>query len=394
MQIRPRILYVTTHDPRGPAYGARIRVSKVLKILERFADVSMVFLGAEPPENKYLDSTGLQLNVRAEIPVRSFRLDLKSRIKKEIDPGFMAIRKLTVAPEHKNLFVELSREYDLVWFHTVRVPDTLGLFTLNHSILDVDDLASQVYATQASIGTSIIRRILDYRMSIVWRRRERLFTKRFSVLCVCSERDKALFGKSQGVYVVRNGFEPIVGFTAQRADGVEPRLGFIGSLDYAPNRSGIKWFIKDVWPLVKRSVPSARLRIVGKYSNKGDLVQGDGIDQLGWLSDVSNEISSWSAMVVPIRNGGGTRIKIAEGFARRCPVISTNFGAYGYQIQNGKEALLADSPVEFSKACVELIRDPNRREKITKCAYQKFKRYYTWDAQEENIIQAVNHCLD
>jgi glycosyltransferase involved in cell wall biosynthesis len=164
-------------------------------------------------------------------------------------------------------------------------------------------------------------------------------------------------------------------------------------LDYAPTREGIAWFIEKVWPSVKSAIPSARLRLVGKDADGETRLRGVDIDRLGWVDDVGTEIASWSAMIIPIRQGGGTRIKIAEGFARRCPVISTRFGAYGYSLENGKEAMLADSPKFFSQACIDLIRNTALRKSLTENAYKKYLQYWTWEAQADSIAKAVSHCL-
>jgi hypothetical protein len=88
-----------------------------------------------------------------------------------------------------------------------------------------------------------------------------------------------------------------------------------------PTEMGLKWFIRDVWPRIKREFPRAQVRLVGRGS-KGYLKElGPDIIGRGWLEDPGDEIASWPAMIVPIKVGGGTPVRPAEGFLRRCPVV-------------------------------------------------------------------------
>ena len=260
--------------------------------------------------------------------------------------------------------------------------------------MDVDDLASQLYDSKAKVQSLFLRRLLDFRMKYIWQRRERLFLKRFNILCVCSEMDKKHFDDPFRVYVVRNGFEPVSGGSLAEVEHDPFRLGFIGGLNYFPNREGLEWFIEKVWPLVKSSIPAMRLRLIGEGTGGGVCTLGADIDGLGRIEDVGCEIATWNAMIVPIRHGGGTRIKVAEGFARRCPVITTTVGAYGYEIENGKEALIADDPVEFSRACKAVLTSPDLRRKLIDNAFSAFSQHYTWEAQQRNISKAIQHCLN
>ena len=81
------------------------------------------------------------------------------------------------------------------------------------------------------------------------------------------------------------------------------------------------------------------------------------VDALGYVADAASEMATWSAMIIPVRQGAGTRVKIADAFSRKCPVISTHLGAYGYDVQSGHELLLADKPDDFAHSCVSLVRD-------------------------------------
>lgn len=114
-----------------------------------------------------------------------------------------------------------------------------------HTVLDVDDIQSRLYRSYAKAASGIIRSLLDYRLSLIWWRRERLLRNRFDVLTVCSENERRYLGAGPRIHVVRNGFAspsqvPI------RIPAVPGRLGFIGPIQFMPNRTGVEWFIRRV----------------------------------------------------------------------------------------------------------------------------------------------------
>jgi glycosyltransferase involved in cell wall biosynthesis len=208
---------------------------------------------------------------------------------------------------------------------------------------------------------------------------------------VCSEDDRKYLGAKPYIHVIPNGFHPQP--TCRRAKSALLRLGFVGSFDWKPNAVGMEWFLREVWPLVKRGSPEAQLRLVGRKSDTYFCKLPAGVVGLGWLQDPSDEIGTWSAMVVPIKIGGGTRVKVVEAFARKCPVVATSLGAFGYTVCNGRELLLADSAEDFSLACLRLLRDPELGEALSTNASSYFLRYLTWDSFETAVRDTLEECL-
>jgi glycosyltransferase involved in cell wall biosynthesis len=98
-------------------------------------------------------------------------------------------------------------------------------------------------------------------------------------------------------------------------------------------------------------------------------------------------------MIVPVFVGGGTRLKIAEGFSRRCPIVSTSLGAHGYDVDDGKELLIADTAELFTDACLRIIDNPSYADEITQSALRKFLANWTWDAIYPRVWEAVEDCL-
>jgi glycosyltransferase involved in cell wall biosynthesis len=148
-----------------------------------------------------------------------------------------------------------------------------------------------------------------------------------------------------------------------------------------------------VWPKIKREFPLAQLRLVGRES-RGHLTKlGPDIVGLGWLDDPGAEIASWSAMIVPIKVGSGTRVKVAEGFARGCPIVATTIGAFGYDAEHGKEFLLADGADDFAAACILLLNDPQLGAALSKSAYKRFLERWQWESFETTVGKVVQQCM-
>jgi glycosyltransferase involved in cell wall biosynthesis len=195
------------------------------------------------------------------------------------------------------------------------------------------------------------------------------------------------------VHVIPNGFARPRETPHYAPTANPPRLGFIGLYSYPPNFDGVQWFLNAVWPSVRQAVPGVRFRLVGKGTDGPQQPVAPNVDALGWLDDPAEEIASWSAMVIPIRIGGGTRIKLVDAFSRKCPVVSTRFGAYGYPVQSAKEVLLADDPDIFASACAHLIRHPELGTRLAETAWQEYLRHWTWEAIAPKVWAAAEDCL-
>jgi glycosyltransferase involved in cell wall biosynthesis len=219
--------------------------------------------------------------------------------------------------------------------------------------------------------------------------------ERFNAITVCSQTDKQYLqnlGVPSPVHVIPNGYQrPAVDPSPRPAK--PPRIGFIGVFDHGPNVEGIRWFVRECWPRIKREVPDARLRLVGRLSDGPLKPHGVDIDAFGWVPDPTDEIATWSAMVVPVHVGAGTRGKIAHAFSQRCPVVSTSLGAYGYDARDGQEMFLAESAETFAEACVRTIRQPASAAAMADRAWQQFLDKWTWDAIRPHIWAAAEACL-
>ena len=392
MQSPTRILYLTSYSPVEKSYGAQLRTYQIASALQTVGEVDCVVVSHE--DNHLAGPTtrgavAVQREIRLQpVPPRSWW----ERLRCGIDPRFVDFHGHAVREPDRTAVLSQLPKYDLVWLHHLHTANVLAQWHWPRSVLDLDDIPSSFLRSVWQNGGTWEKRIRAGLRMPVALGRERLLRERFSLLTVCSEADRQCLPWPEDVHVIPNGFErpakdPVRRLAAPR------RIGFIGRFDHLPNSDGIRWFVRECWPAIKRDVPDCRLRLVGEGSEEMSGLAGPDIDRFGWLADAAEEIATWSAMIVPLRLGAGTRIKIAEAFSRKCPVVSTPLGAYGYDVTHGQELLLAGAPDTFAHACVTLLRDEATGSALADRAWRRFLDEWTWDSIAPRVWKTAEDCL-
>jgi sugar transferase (PEP-CTERM/EpsH1 system associated) len=180
-------------------------------------------------------------------------------------------------------------------------------------------------------------------------------------------------------------------FQPQDVQPCPGRLVFVGSMDWHPNEDGVLWFLEEIFPLVRQKAPHATLTVVGRNPSQRlrALAAGvSGVEITGTVPDVRPYIARAEVVVVPLRIGGGTRIKIFEAMAMGRPVVSTALGAEGLPVRPQRDIVLGNDPLGFAEAAVALINDGTQRERIGAAGRELVIRNHTWDlaAQEMGTI--------
>ena len=157
-------------------------------------------------------------------------------------------------------------------------------------------------------------------------------------------------------------------------------LVFTGKMDFRPNVDAVIWFCEEVLPLVRREVPGVRFYIVGRSPHRRvlRLAKDPAVTVTGYVDDVRPYIAAASVYVVPLRVGGGTRLKVLEALACGKAIVSTSLGCEGLGLTPGRELLVADTPLEFARRVVELLRSPGRREELGRAARRSAEERYDW----------------
>jgi glycosyltransferase involved in cell wall biosynthesis len=173
----------------------------------------------------------------------------------------------------------------------------------------------------------------------------------------------------------------------------DARLVFAGSMDWLPNEDAMRFFCHDVLPLIRAEEPRARLSIVGRAPTAAVRALADEhIEVTGTVADVRPFMRKAAVHVVPLRIGGGTRLKIFEAMAMGQAVVSTTIGAEGLPVTDGEHVLIADGPRAFADAVVSLLRDARRRQTLSAAARQLVLERYDWSAAAEVLDAALTQC--
>lgn len=214
-----------------------------------------------------------------------------------------------------------------------------------------------------------------------WRRRLR----RYTALTAVSEPEAEAVRRVVGdggppTLVVPNGVA-VSQYPPPAAEPVSGCMIYNGALSYGPNRDAVLWFVEAVLPRIAQAVPDAHLVVTGRADGAPDGLKAHPRVRLtGFLDDLRPTLAQAALAVVPLRSGGGTRLKILEAWAAGVPVVATRVGAAGLDARDGAELLLADTPDALADACIALLGDSSARQSLARAGRALAETRYDWDA--------------
>ena len=214
---------------------------------------------------------------------------------------------------------------------------------------------------------------------------ERAACRRFDQVIAVSREDAETMRREYGVTSVADvptGVDTEFFRPRGDAQSTPHSLVFTGSMDWLPNEDAMQYFIREIMPRIRQSVPRVTLTIVGRDPFPSLIEQSrrdPAITVTGRVEDVRPYMERAAAYVVPIRIGGGTRLKIYEAMAMKLPVVSTTIGAEGLPVRAGEELLIADEPEEFAAACVRVLNDDALARTLGAQAAATVRTRFGWD---------------
>jgi glycosyltransferase involved in cell wall biosynthesis len=169
---------------------------------------------------------------------------------------------------------------------------------------------------------------------------------------------------------------------------------FLGSMDWEANVDAVDYFCREIWPAVRAAVPEARFRIVGRNpSPRVAALASSSVEVTGRVPSVIDYLKETAVFVVPLRIGGGTRLKIFEAMAAGRAIVSTSVGAEGLDVHDGADVMLADTPSRFADRVIELLRDPARRAALEAGAAATAARH-DWSVAASCFEQTLQRAID
>ena len=174
----------------------------------------------------------------------------------------------------------------------------------------------------------------------------------------------------------------------------DPHILFIGGMHWPPNLEGVRWFIKEVFPLIQQNVPKAKFTIIGKLPTR-DIINAGGVHAPGFVEDLNPFYDQARLFVVPLLSGGGMRVKILDAWQRALPVVSTAVGAEGLIYSHGKDILIADEPEKFARMVVNLLLDKDTCAQVGSSGRKTVEQNYDWKEiypTWDQVYRNTNHC--
>jgi len=400
-QERLSILYVSPMPASPPRFGAQARMHGLMTQLSRRHDLTAVTL----IDNDLFDAEdclrAMQAYCREVVlvpkPYVGERLAWRLLQLKSLASTRSFERRLASVPAIQRALdrVLRAKRFDLVNLEF----SFLGECNLRQGppgerlprlVVDAHNIDYDLARQYARTGSSLARRLYA---GVNWRklRREELGTYRDADgVYLCSAADeRRLMDEVPGARtaVIPNGAD--VEYYQPRPTDPPPdgrTVVFFGHLSYVPNVDAVIHFVHDIWPRISEAHPEARFKIIGGSPPRSlQLLAGPRIELTGFVPDLRPHLAAAMAVIVPLRLGGGTRLKIVEAMAMGKAIVSTALGAEGIEAEPGREIFIADTPEAFAGAVNRLLAEPERAAEIGKSARRLAVERYAWSSSARSL---------
>jgi glycosyltransferase involved in cell wall biosynthesis len=401
-------LVVAEDFPWPVSGGGGLRLAKVIEVIAGLGETDVfAFVPARRGEPCVLpvglEGVRLKTVVRPQpslSPGKRLRWLTSSRLPLEL------LQEDSAGP--RNVFESWrAGAYDVVWFSRAASFELLGRPRLGPTVVDIDDLEDQKILTRLAatrddeaIGGVLPRvhhavaRAQAKTNATRWSRFQRSVAGTVDRVVLCSELDAKRSGLAN-VAVVPNGYDAPTHPVGREEVGDPPNLLLAGSFGYPPNADAASFMVSSILPRIRARMTAVTLRLVGEPSDSvARLDRPPDVTVVGRVPAMEPELARADLVVVPLRYGSGTRVKILEAAAHRIPVVSTTLGAEGLGFEDGQHLLVADDAEGFASACVRLLEQPQLRRRLVDEAEKAFLAHFQWQGAGERIrtvVRSVSH---
>jgi len=395
-----RILWLKTEVLHPVDKGGKIRTYNMLKELKREHHVTYLTLddgtaSAEDKKNasEYCHELVCIPHARREKFTPGFYYELLLNL---VSSNAYAIKKYESRAMRREI-VERDRQgaFDLLVCDFLAPAVNVPADLTTPAVLFQHNVEAMIWKRHYEVQSNPVKKAYLYGQWQKMRRFEREMCGRFDSVIAVSADDREQMKNEYGATAV---FDVPTGVDVEffRPSGkVKPQphsLVFTGSMDWLPNDDAIRYFMREIMPLIKIKLPDVKLTVVGRNPAPAlvDLSKEDpSLIFTGRVDDVRPYMETAAAYIVPLRIGGGTRLKIYEAMAMEKPLISTTIGAEGLPLTNGVELLLADEPATFADAVVRVLSDEAYANELGQRAATVVRENFGWRQVTERFI---SHC--
>lgn len=396
----PRILFVSPRLPFPLNSGAKIRINHMLLALSEMGKVDVVCYGV-PWEYKLIEQEFHSLPAWWQLlhsiqvlPFPDWRIvDISYYRNVAMRHPFARTDLFYDSFPAESLLARtahLADHADLIWAERLYVARAFRRHA-NKTVVDLDDLESAKISREALTGSVGYGRFALKREAVRLACTERQSVRQYAGVVVCSPEDTKHFGENVGrPWVLPNGVDDDL-MDVPAVAREKNHLVFVGTMNYGPNEQAMLYFQHEILPRIQAKLPDVILSIVGLKPPESirKLHDGKQIFVHADVPEVAPYVQRASLSIVPLRVGGGTRLKILESLALGTPVVSTTVGAEGLDLQHGEHLLLADRPAEFAEAVIRLLSNEALSQQLAYQGRERVRQHYLWSAIRK---QVQNHC--
>ena len=393
-----RILWLKTELLHPIDKGGKIRTYQMLRELKSRHHITYLTLDDGTAEASALTKADEYAHKTITIPHQTsakFSPKFYFELSKNLVSSLPYALQKYVSPAMRDKIIELAKpeNFDVVVcdFLTpaVNLPENLPVATL----LFQHNVEAMIWRRHFEVAKNPLKKSF---MKSQWQKMfdyEKDSCKRFDFVTAVSKEDAETMRKEYGIKNVSDvptGVDTEFFAPSGKVEKEEFNLIFTGSMDWLPNEDAIKWFTDEILPLIKKKIPQVTLTVVGRnpFPSLVELSKKDpSIVVTGRVPDVRPLMEKAAVYIVPIRIGGGTRIKIYEALAMEIPMVSTTVGAEGLPLSDNEHILLRDTPVSFAEAVINLLTDKKLARDLALNSAKYVRENFGWASVTEKFAE-------
>jgi polysaccharide biosynthesis protein PslH len=395
---RPHVLVLANRLPYPVDDGSKTRIYHLVNGFAHHASVTLLTFhdGPEAAVDAFRAATGENVEV-VTIPappshsLARLLLGLVTRT-----PVYIWNTKSSAYRRELVRLVAERRPSTVVSMLTYMYPYVRELPPTTRRVVDTHNIDSVVLGRYSKLLQGRLRRAYAAITARKLRRFEQhVFTDAHQVW-VCSDTEAALarqIAPTANVLTIPNGVDTETIAPIPEIAPLPNRLVFFGRMDYEPNRDAIHFFVREILPELRQRETDLEVQVVGGGIGADLEALANATPELrlvGRVDDLRPVLAEAAVVVVPLRMGGGTRLKILEALSLGKPVVSTSLGAEGLRLTSGKELLLADSPADFAAAVSSALHDPSLRQRLGAAGRATAVGRYDWTRIQDHTAASLH----
>ncbi|HWG36454.1 MAG TPA: glycosyltransferase family 4 protein [Terriglobales bacterium] len=393
---RLRVLVLDEALPHPPDSGKRLRTWHLLRRLAHQHTITLLAYGSGDAARDRsavaaLESEGIEsLTVAPPSPASGWRLHARLLCNCASPWPYSVAKHHTGRMEAALAALWREGRFDLVQVEWTPFASHLRRSAIPHLIAS-HNIEAQIWRRRAAVSGPAGALYFRWQAAKMRRFEQRAFARAAGVTAVSHE--ECSVARSWGANdasVVANGVD-LEWFQPRSGAVVAGRLVFVGALDWHPNEDAVLHFVEAIAPRLRALRPESRLQVVGRRPSaalRRRLQAACGVELVGEVEDVRPHLAGASAVVVPLRIGGGSRIKILEALAMEKAVISTRVGAEGLGLEDGRHLLLADGDEEFARTAAALLGDDGRAQQLGREGAERVRAQFSWNRCAQDLESA------